>query len=135
MSLRKAIGRLELSGRNEIQQIVDDGLDDVFNLLSVSRRRQLILILADQAGQDGGLRLSDAAERVALSETGYESVDELPSQHRKRVYVSLYQNHVPILEEAGILTTGDGTDPLYPTAKTHDYARIIQRNKTMVGEE
>jgi len=46
--------------------------------------------------------LTTLTEQIAARETSH-SVDELPSQARKRVYVSLYQTHLPRLADAGLV--------------------------------
>ena len=71
--------------------------DTVFDLLSNPRRR-FVLHYLKQA--DGPVRLSELAAEIAAIENE-ESVEELTSQQRKRTYVSLYQTHIPKLEDAG----------------------------------
>ena len=44
----------------------------------------------------------ELAERVAAEENGVPR-EELSSAQRKRVYVSLYQTHVPKMEDAGLV--------------------------------
>lgn len=85
----------------------DEGLSQstVFDVLS-SRRRRWVLRLLDEAG--GSLDLTTLTERVAALEVGVP-VDELPSQARKRVYVSLYQTHIPKLEDVGLVTYDSDT--------------------------
>jgi len=73
--------------------------DEVFDLLSSPRRRYVIYYLQQS---DGPVELGRLADEVASWENEI-SVDELTSQQRKRVYVSLYQTHIPRLEEFGII--------------------------------
>ena len=49
------------------------------------------------------IQLTDLAEELAAWEND-TTVEELSSQARKRVYVSLYQTHAPKLQEAGLIT-------------------------------
>ncbi len=74
--------------------------DQVFDLLSNSRRR-FVLHYLKQA--DGPVRLSELAAEIAAIENEV-SVEELTSQQRKRTYVSLYQTHIPKLEDAGAVS-------------------------------
>jgi len=74
--------------------------DQVFDLLSNSRRR-FVLHYLKQA--DGPVRLSELAAEIAAIENEV-SVDELTSQQRKRTYVSLYQTHIPKLQDAGAVS-------------------------------
>ena len=73
--------------------------DTVFDVLSSARRRETIAILREE---DTPIELTTLAEIVAAREND-TSVEELSSQDRKRVYVSLYQTHVPKLVDVGIV--------------------------------
>jgi hypothetical protein len=73
--------------------------DDVFEILSSPRRRYLLYHLRQRQEP---VELTDLAEHVAAWENGVETT-ELTTQERKRVYVSLYQTHVPKLDDAGIV--------------------------------
>ncbi|MEF8802484.1 MAG: hypothetical protein V5A56_15895 [Halolamina sp.] len=81
--------------------------DDLFSLLSNPRRR-FILQYLDRTGET--IQLQDLATEVAAWENETEP-ENLTDKQRKRVYVSLYQTHIPRLEEAGIVdhdgTTGE----------------------------
>jgi len=74
--------------------------DTVFDLLSNSRRR-FVLHYLERA--DGPVRLSTLAAEIAATENEV-TVDELTSQQRKRTYVSLYQTHIPKLQDAGAVS-------------------------------
>lgn len=73
--------------------------DDIFEILSNSRRRYLIHTLHQRGGAAG---LSELADRIAASEHGIPIAD-VESDQRRRVYISLYQTHLPKLEEYGIV--------------------------------
>jgi hypothetical protein len=73
--------------------------DDVFEILSSPRRRYLLYYLRQRQEP---VELTDLAEHVAAWENGIDP-DELTTQERKRVYVSLYQTHVPKLDDAGVV--------------------------------
>ncbi|MFC6976850.1 ArsR family transcriptional regulator [Halomicroarcula sp. GCM10025709] len=74
--------------------------ETAFDILRNSRRRLAIVYLLETEG--GAVSLGDLAEHVAAIENGV-SREELSSAQRKRVYVSLYQSHLPRMEEAGIV--------------------------------
>ncbi len=74
--------------------------DTVFDLLSNSRRR-FVLHYLKQAGEP--VRLSELAAEIAAIENNVE-VEALTSQQRKRTYVSLYQTHIPKLQDAGAVS-------------------------------
>lgn len=73
--------------------------DVVFDLLSSPRRRYVLYYLRE-TGES--IELTDLAEQVAAWENE-TTVEEITEQERKRVYVSLYQTHIPRLDEAGVI--------------------------------
>lgn len=73
--------------------------DTVFELLS-SPRRRYVLYLLREAGEP--VELTTLAEQVAAWENETD-IDDITEQERKRVYVSLYQTHIPRLDDAGIV--------------------------------
>lgn len=75
-------------------------LDQVFELLSNSRRRETIHYLTDN---DSEATLSDLAEHIAALENDVP-IKALTSSQRKRVYVALYQCHLPKIDDMGIVT-------------------------------
>ena len=104
-------------------QRTDLTLDEVCHLLQSQRRRDLLRYLADH---DGPVPLSDVAEQIAATENDIDS-DQLTSEQRKRVYISLYQTHIPQLEDAGIVEydSGDSTVVGRPPAQ-HLHEAIIR---------
>jgi hypothetical protein len=73
--------------------------DEVFDLLSSPRRRYVLYYLRDTGGE---IDLTTLAEEVAAWENE-TAVEDLTQQERKRVYVSLYQTHIPRLVDAGLV--------------------------------
>ena len=73
--------------------------DDVFHVLQTNRRRDAIAYLLDR---DGPVKMSDVAEYVAAKENG-TTVANLTSAQRQRVYIPLYQSHLPKLDKKGII--------------------------------
>jgi len=74
-------------------------LSTTFELLKNRRRRETISYLLEHEGQS---TLSDLAEHIAALENGIEVV-QLSSDQRKRVYIGLYQCHLPKLDKAGVI--------------------------------
>jgi hypothetical protein len=74
--------------------------DMLFDLLISPRRRFILYYLHDLPV--GETTLNDLSAEVGAWEYG-KPVEELTRQERKRIYVSLYQTHVPTLAEAGII--------------------------------
>lgn len=73
--------------------------DDVFTVLSNCRRREVIRYLSES---DGQVSVGELAEHIAVEENG-TTHQELSSDERKSVYVSLYQNHLPVMDDAGVV--------------------------------
>ncbi|WP_425606489.1 DUF7344 domain-containing protein [Halomontanus rarus] len=78
----------------------DLSTDDVFHVLQTKRRRDVLRYLQDTSGP---VRMRDLAEQVAAWEQ-QTSIEALSSNERQRVYISLYQSHLPKLDEEGIVT-------------------------------
>lgn len=79
-----------------------DGIsrDSAYDLLSNSRRRYVISILRER---NEPMRLNDLSRELAAWENDVEP-DALTNPQVKRVYVSLYQTHIPKLAEAGVVS-------------------------------
>jgi hypothetical protein len=73
--------------------------DRIYDILSSSRRRYILLQLKQR---EQPVELTELAEELAAWEND-TTVAELSKEDRKRVYVSLYQTHVPKLDEAGLI--------------------------------
>lgn len=71
----------------------------IYGLLADRRRRYTIHYLKQQ---NDAVSLSDLAEQVAAWENE-KPVDALDSQERKRVYIALYQSHLPSMDREGIV--------------------------------
>jgi DNA-binding transcriptional ArsR family regulator len=85
--------------------------DLIFDLLSNPRRRFILYYLRTKSGS---VKLSELTGEIAAWE--YETpIDELTDQEQKRVYVSLYQTHVPKLVEAGLVDYDTEEKALQPT--------------------
>jgi hypothetical protein len=73
--------------------------DEVHHLLKNERRRQALRYLRDC---EGPVQMRDVAEQVAAWEHD-TTVQALMSDQRQRVYIALYQAHLPALDEAGVI--------------------------------
>lgn len=92
--------------------------DVLFELLKNQRRREALNFLREQ---DGRTTLSDMAEHIAAKEND-TTVAQLTSSQRKRVYIGLYQCHLPKMDSAGIVDfeKNRGTIELLPAAEQLD---------------
>lgn len=95
---------------DELLEEVDSGVDtpddgprlsddDVFEVLYNRRRRAVVRHLREWGGSGS---VSDLAERIAADEND-TTVQQLSSYERKRVYVALYQNHLPKMDDLGVV--------------------------------
>lgn len=73
--------------------------DDIFDILRNSRRRAVINHLRTEKST---MTLNELAEQIAGDENDI-GVEDLSSQQRKRVYVSLHQNHLPKMDDMGVV--------------------------------
>jgi len=73
--------------------------DTVFEILSNSRRRFMLSYLHEH---EGPVDLMDLANEIAAWEND-TTVEELTDKQSKRVYVSVYQTHVPKLVSTGLI--------------------------------
>jgi hypothetical protein len=93
--------------------------DTLFELLKNRRRRDTVEFLEANGGES---TLSDLAEHIAAKENDLP-VERISSKQRKRVYISLYQCHLPKMDRAGVIAfekdrgtieLGAGATQLYP---------------------
>ena len=81
------------------EEAVDLSLDTVFEILKNRRRRDILQYLWNH---DGSADIGELAEHIAALENDIE-VAALSSSQRKRVYIGLYQCHLPKMDDAGIV--------------------------------
>ncbi|WP_137291730.1 DUF7344 domain-containing protein [Natronorubrum halophilum] len=74
--------------------------DDIYHILQTRRRRDVLRYLHTA---DEPVRLRDLAEQIAAWEHEV-TVENLTSSQRQRVYISLYQSHLPKLDNRGIVS-------------------------------
>ncbi|MFB6200524.1 MAG: hypothetical protein ABEI98_00775 [Halorhabdus sp.] len=70
-------------------------IDNVFDILKNQRRRYVLRYLT---GVDSEVTLGELAEQIAAWECE-KDVRQITSQERKRVYVGLYQCHLPKMDD------------------------------------
>ncbi len=73
--------------------------DDVFEILYSRFRREILAYLKEQ---DGTSTVSDLAEHIAAKENE-TTIQQLSSYQRKRAYIGLYQNHLPKMDDLGVV--------------------------------
>ena len=95
---------IDTSLPEEIRSVADDEEDSlskdvIFELLKNRRRREVLQYLLET---EETVTLGELAEQIAAWENDTE-VTALSSDQRKRVYVALYQTHLPKMDDAGII--------------------------------
>ncbi|MBO4249504.1 hypothetical protein IL252_16985 [Halomicrobium sp. IBSBa] len=90
-------------------------VDRVFELLKNQRRREVLRYL--EAADNETVSLSDLAEHIAAIEND-TTVQAISSSERKRVYVGLYQCHLPKMDDMNVVAFDQnrGTISLGPNA-------------------
>ncbi|SEH60972.1 hypothetical protein SAMN05192561_11259 [Halopenitus malekzadehii] len=101
--------------------------DDVFQAVSNSRRRQVILSV-DRSG-DTTISAGDVAVEIAAQENIVDP-SQVTSEQRTRVYISLIQGHLDTLDEIGAVDYDDRSKTIQPTAATEPLADHIRRITT-----
>lgn len=95
--------------------------DEVFEVLSSSRRRRILYHLHRRGGTAD---LRTLARDTAVDETGESVEDDVV----KRFYISLYQTHVPKLEEVGIVRYDSDEKTVSLTDRVEDIARVLNHD-------
>ncbi|WP_255192354.1 DUF7344 domain-containing protein [Natronobeatus ordinarius] len=98
--------------------------NEIFEILSNPRRRFTIRYL-DQA-EDGAVRLRTLAEQLAAWENDV-SLPEVTYKQRKRVYISLYQTHLPKMDRLGIIEYDSSSGVVKPNPELATLRDHIER--------
>ncbi|MFW6382720.1 MAG: DUF7344 domain-containing protein [Haloferacaceae archaeon] len=100
-------------------------LDHVFGILKNRRRRRVLRFLKET---EGTVSLSETAEQIAATEND-KDVSQITSAERKRVYVGLYQCHLPKMDSMdivsfnkprGTIDLGEHADEVFEYLETDD---------------
>lgn len=89
----------------------------VFDILRNERRRRVLKHLDDA---DGRATLGEMAERLAAVEND-KPESQITSQERKRLYVGLYQCHLPRMDESGAVAFDDDRGTIETTEHTESF--------------
>lgn len=73
--------------------------DEIFEILS-NHRRRMVLYYLRQHGNSAAVK--ELAEEIAAMENEV-AVEDVTSEQRKRVYVSLYQTHLPMMADLNVI--------------------------------
>lgn len=113
----------ELAPDDEPTTARDLPLDVIFELLQNQRRRRVLRYLEDVSGS---VDLGTLAEALAAEEND-KTVQELNSSERKRVYICLYQCHLPKLDDAGVIEFESNRGTIERTELTIQLTEYLDR--------
>jgi DNA-binding transcriptional ArsR family regulator len=110
---------------SEEEQVIEESpsLDLIFGILKNGRRRRVIQYLRDAEGE---VTLSDLAEHIAAIENDTTPA-QLTSSERKRVYVGLYQCHLPKMDDAGVVEYNQARGLVRRTNQAKYYEQYLDR--------
>ena len=117
----------ESSADQAASQEQDDhgaSLDIIFEILKNSRRREVIHFLRERGEQ---VSLGELAEHVAAIENE-TTTDALTSSERKRVYVGLYQCHLPKMDDIGVVDFNQDRGHITLTEKAGNFEKYLDRS-------
>ena len=96
--------------------------DDIFHLLQTPRRRYVLRYLKTH---EGPVEMRDIAEQVAAWEND-TTVEALTSGERQRVYIPLYQSHLPKLDEEGVVEYDQSRGTVERTELANRFDRYLE---------
>jgi hypothetical protein len=97
--------------------------DEVFHLLQNARRRRVLQhVFAHE--DEAPFEMRTIAEHVAAWEND-TTLQQLTSDERQRAYISLYQCHLPKLDDKGIIDYNQSRGVVTPTAAVEQFRPYI----------
>lgn len=100
--------------------------DEAFDILSNSRRRYALHYLAEHPE---GITLQELAREVAAWENEIPA-ESLSKKQQKRVYVSLYQTHIPKLESIGVIEYDDDSGMITLTDRAAEVTTYLDSDES-----
>ena len=104
--------------------------DEIFHLLQNQRRRYVLQYLEEV---DGTVEMRDMAEQVAAWEHD-TTLQALTSDERQRVYIALYQAHLPKLDEKGVIEYNQSRGIVEPTPRVGQLTQYLQASRDDADE-
>ncbi|AOW80095.1 hypothetical protein HTSR_0910 [Halodesulfurarchaeum formicicum] len=129
MTASEAIGSepAEASQLNELAADQPPRLDEIFGVLQ-NQRRRLILRFLDEEGPTADI--GTLAEHVAAIENDITRA-ELRSKQRKRVYISLYQSHLPKLDSAEAVVYNQDRGTVEQGPEIEEFLTVLKRQDSV----
>lgn len=98
--------------------------DDLFHLLQNGRRRAALRYFAAQPEREE-FDMRTLAEEIAAWENGIP-VQQLDSDQRQRVYIALYQSHLPKLDDLGVIEYNQSRGTIEPTPLVDEVVQYLE---------
>jgi len=96
--------------------------NEIFHLLSTTRRREAIRYLLEIENQVG---LPKLARHIAALEHE-TSVEDVTQAQYQRIYIPLYQSHLPKLDKAGVIRYNSTKRLIEPTTQLNVFAPYLE---------
>jgi hypothetical protein len=125
----KIVGTSAQPSREE-QSLEEFCRNDLFDVLKNQRRRYTLLYLHQQ---NKTISCSDIATQIAAWETGSEP-EQVDRSRYQSVYNSLYQTHLPCLEQAGLVEYDSAANSVTPTARMAEIESFINSDGSTLKE-
>lgn len=100
-------------------------LDQIFEILRNQRRRYVLEYLD---GKDGSVTLRELAEQLTAWENDKEP-NEITSAERKRVYVGLYQCHLPKMDSTNVISFNKPRGIIEPGEHIDIFEQYLESNE------
>ena len=115
-----------MTANGQPRRVVPLSPDDAFAAIANSRRRRVILSLAQS---DDALSARELSVELAAIEHTIDP-SEVTSQQRTRIYISLIQNHLETLDELEVVEYDDRSKTVEPTDAIQPLAEIVRELTT-----
>ena len=97
--------------------------DELFHLLKSERRRRALRYLLDAETEP--VQMRTLAEAVAAEEYD-KTVEQLHTDERQRVYITLYQSHLPQLDRAGVIDYNQSRGQITTTPLVEEFEDYLE---------
>jgi len=104
--------------------------DQLFHLLQNGRRRAVLRVLRERGTL---IEMRALADRVAALKND-TSVEELSQEERQRVSISLYQSHLPKLDDAGVVDYDREAETVERTPIAEQFDRYLDGGRGLVTD-
>jgi len=104
---------------------IDLSSEKLFEVVENQHRREVIGYLAAHGGCDEeAVQLDDLAMFIAAVSYGFR-IGELSHEHKWVAVAALAQTHLPLLDEAGLITFDEEAERIEPSDKIDDVAALL----------